>query len=97
MSRTPLVLVHGNPETAAIWGPLIGALDRADAIVLSPPGFGAGYREWGERLSIRGIRCCQPLASLALETICSIVVARSMSRRVSAFAAWVVSSKLTFR
>src|SRR3569833_2656196 len=40
VSRTPLVLVHGNPETAAIWGPLIGELDRADAVVLSPPGFG---------------------------------------------------------
>ncbi len=57
MSRTPLVLVHGNPETAAIWGPLIGQLDRADAVVLSPPGFGVpaphgfdssmtGYRDW---------------------------------------------------
>jgi pimeloyl-ACP methyl ester carboxylesterase len=57
MSRTPLVLVHGNPESAAIWGPLIGELDRADAIVLSPPGFGVPaprgfdsamttYRDW---------------------------------------------------
>jgi pimeloyl-ACP methyl ester carboxylesterase len=57
MSRTPLILVHGNPESAAIWGPLIGALDRADAIPLSPPGFGnpapqsfdssmTAYRDW---------------------------------------------------
>jgi pimeloyl-ACP methyl ester carboxylesterase len=57
MSRTPLVLVHGNPESAAIWGPLIGELDRADAIPLSPPGFGVPapadfdhatttYRDW---------------------------------------------------
>ena len=57
MSRTPLVLVHGNPESAAIWGPLIGELDRADAVVLSPPGFGVPaprgfdsstttYRDW---------------------------------------------------
>ena len=57
MSRTPLVLVHGNPETAAIWGPLIGELNRADAITLSPPGFGlpaprgfepsmTAYRDW---------------------------------------------------
>ena len=57
MSRTPLVLVHGNPETAAIWGPLIGELDRADAVVLCPPGFGVPaprsfdsstttYRDW---------------------------------------------------
>jgi pimeloyl-ACP methyl ester carboxylesterase len=37
----PAVFVHGNPETAAIWGPLLDALDRPDATTLSPPGFGA--------------------------------------------------------
>ncbi len=36
-----VVLVHGNPETAAIWGPLRAALGRDDVICLSPPGFGA--------------------------------------------------------
>lgn len=55
-----VVLVHGNPETAAVWDPLIGALrDRGvtDVVPLSPPGFGApvpegfdatvdGYRDW---------------------------------------------------
>lgn len=57
MSSTPLVLVHGNPETAAVWSSFIGELDRGDAIALSPPGFGApapsgfeatvtGYRDW---------------------------------------------------
>ncbi len=57
MIRTPLVLVHGNPETAVIWGGLIGELDRADVFVLSPPGFGVpvprgfdpappAYRDW---------------------------------------------------
>lgn len=57
MSRTPLVLVHGNPESAVVWGPLIGELDRADAVALSPPGFGVPaprdfdssmttYRDW---------------------------------------------------
>ena len=57
MSRTPLVLVHGNPESAVVWGPLIGQLDRADAVVVSPPGFGVpaprgfdpspnAYRDW---------------------------------------------------
>ena len=57
MARAPLVLVHGNPESSVIWGPLIGALDRADAIALSPPGFGVpapsgfvpsptAYRDW---------------------------------------------------
>ncbi|BBZ29986.1 alpha/beta hydrolase [Mycolicibacterium madagascariense] len=53
----PLVLVHGNPENAAVWGPLLEVLDRTDAIALSPPGFGVplprsfpatvdGYHRW---------------------------------------------------
>ena len=36
-----VVLVHGNPETDAVWDPLAEALDRDDVIRLSPPGFGA--------------------------------------------------------
>ncbi|WP_319452180.1 MULTISPECIES: alpha/beta hydrolase [unclassified Mycobacterium] len=55
-----LVLVHGNPETEAIWGPLVAALGRADVVTLSPPGFGAplpdgfdatfiAYRDWLEQ------------------------------------------------
>ena len=36
-----LVLVNGNPETAAIWPPLISELGRDDTLTLSPPGFGA--------------------------------------------------------
>jgi len=54
------VLVHGNPETSAIWGPLTAALHergRMSVIALSPPGFGApvpedfdptmdGYADW---------------------------------------------------
>ena len=54
-----VVLVHGNPETDAIWGPLVDALRRDDVVRLSPPGFGAplgdgfaptylGYRDWLE-------------------------------------------------
>jgi pimeloyl-ACP methyl ester carboxylesterase len=54
-----IVLVHGNPETEAIWGPLVDALQRDDVVRLSPPGFGAplgdgfaatylGYRDWLE-------------------------------------------------
>ena len=35
------VLVHGNPETADIWKPLIANLSRTDVETLSPPGFGA--------------------------------------------------------
>ena len=53
----PLVLVHGNPETVAVWDPLLSELDRDDVFRLSPPGFGAplttrspttmvGYRAW---------------------------------------------------
>jgi pimeloyl-ACP methyl ester carboxylesterase len=37
----PIVLVHGNPETDAIWDELRKHLGRDDVITLSPPGFGA--------------------------------------------------------
>ncbi|MET0580297.1 MAG: alpha/beta hydrolase [Ilumatobacteraceae bacterium] len=40
-----VVFVHGNPETAAIWDPLIVKLGRSDAITVSPPGFGAPVPE----------------------------------------------------
>ena len=54
-----VVLVHGNPETEAIWGPLVDALGRDDVVRLSPAGFGAplpddfpathlAYRDWLE-------------------------------------------------
>lgn len=59
MSTMTVVLVHGNPETNAIWGPLVDALGREDVVQLSPPGFGAplpddfsatylAYRDWLE-------------------------------------------------
>jgi len=59
MSDMTIVLVHGNPETDAIWGPLVDALQREDVVRLSPPGFGAplpdgfpasylAYRDWLE-------------------------------------------------
>jgi len=52
-----VVFVHGVPESAAIWGPLIAELGRDDVVLLSPPGFGAplpddfpatahAYRDW---------------------------------------------------
>jgi pimeloyl-ACP methyl ester carboxylesterase len=54
-----IALVHGNPETDALWDPLVGELGRADVVRLSPPGFGAplpdgftathqAYRDWLE-------------------------------------------------
>jgi pimeloyl-ACP methyl ester carboxylesterase len=44
----PAVFVHGNPETDAIWGPLLTELGRSDAVCLSPPGFGAPIPDgWG--------------------------------------------------
>lgn len=54
-----IVLVHGNPETDAIWDPLVDALGRTDVVRLSPPGFGSrlpddfpatyvAYRDWLE-------------------------------------------------
>ena len=43
-----VVLVHGNPETTAVWDPLRAALDRHDVVCLSPPGFGAPLpNSWG--------------------------------------------------
>jgi hypothetical protein len=55
----PLALVHGNPETAAVWDHLAPSLEAAGpgSGALSPPGFGAamppdfqvtpaGYRDW---------------------------------------------------
>jgi pimeloyl-ACP methyl ester carboxylesterase len=58
----PVVFVHGNPETAAVWDPLLAELEGAGAAGLrpmcsSPPGFGAplpagfgatvgDYRDW---------------------------------------------------
>jgi pimeloyl-ACP methyl ester carboxylesterase len=41
VSQTRAVFVHGNPDTAAIWGPLLVELGHPDAVTLSPPGFGA--------------------------------------------------------
>lgn len=44
MTARTVVLVHGNPETSAIWGPLITSLNERgvnDVVTLSPPGFGA--------------------------------------------------------
>lgn len=52
-----VVLVHGNPETPAVWDPLVAELGRDDVVRLAPPGFGApvpdgftatvdGYRDW---------------------------------------------------
>jgi pimeloyl-ACP methyl ester carboxylesterase len=36
-----IVLVHGNPETAAIWDELRQHLGAVETLTLSPPGFGA--------------------------------------------------------
>ncbi len=52
-----IVLVHGNPETKAIWDDLVPHLGSDDVVRLSPPGFGSpipsgfdcsteAYRDW---------------------------------------------------
>jgi pimeloyl-ACP methyl ester carboxylesterase len=52
-----IVLVHGNPETEAIWDDLVPHLGDHDVVRLSPPGFGSAiptgfdcstdaYRDW---------------------------------------------------
>jgi len=54
-----IVMVHGVPETDAIWWPLVESLGRDDVVLLSPPAFGApvpddfaathtAYRTWLE-------------------------------------------------
>lgn len=59
-----IVLVHGVPETDAIWDALVDALGRDDVVRLSPPGFGAplpdgfgagrlDYRDWLEAELVR--------------------------------------------
>jgi pimeloyl-ACP methyl ester carboxylesterase len=35
------VLVHGVPETTAVWDPLVAALERDDVALLALPGFGS--------------------------------------------------------
>ena len=42
---TRAVLVHGNPETAAIWEPMVAVLAHPDVLTLLPPGFGAPVPE----------------------------------------------------
>lgn len=39
------VFVHGNPETAALWEPLLAELGRDDVVTVSPPGFGVPVPE----------------------------------------------------
>jgi pimeloyl-ACP methyl ester carboxylesterase len=52
-----IVLVHGNPETEAVWDDLVPHLGNHDVVRLSPPGFGSAipsgfdcstdaYRDW---------------------------------------------------
>jgi pimeloyl-ACP methyl ester carboxylesterase len=52
-----IVLVHGNPETEAIWDDLVPHLRSGEVVRLSPPGFGSAipsgfdcstsaYRDW---------------------------------------------------
>jgi pimeloyl-ACP methyl ester carboxylesterase len=36
-----MVFVYGNPESEALWGPLLAELGRDDVLRLSPPGFGS--------------------------------------------------------
>ena len=44
----PAVLLHGNPETPAIWGPLRDVLQRSDVVTPRLPGFGASApAAWG--------------------------------------------------
>jgi pimeloyl-ACP methyl ester carboxylesterase len=44
VTHAPTVLVHGNPETPALWDPLVDSLEW-DVVRLAPPGFGAPLTE----------------------------------------------------
>jgi pimeloyl-ACP methyl ester carboxylesterase len=55
--KMTIVLVHGNPETEAVWDDLVPHLRDDDIVRLSPPGFGSAippgfdcsigaYRDW---------------------------------------------------
>src|SRR5262245_39944775 len=46
-----VVFVHGNPETAVVWAPLLEALGRDDVVKVSPPGFGAAIPDGFEATS----------------------------------------------
>ncbi|MGH2474574.1 MAG: alpha/beta fold hydrolase, partial [Candidatus Limnocylindrales bacterium] len=41
----PIVLVHGVPETEAVWDEFRAHLAEIESITLSPPGFGAPVPE----------------------------------------------------
>ncbi len=47
------VFLHGVPETASIWDPLIAELDRDDAITIALPGFGTPLPEGFEPTMFR--------------------------------------------
>jgi len=64
-----IVLVHGNPETDAIWDDLVSHLRNDDVVRLSPPGFGCAvpsgfdcstdaYRDW---LAVELEKLAQPI------------------------------------
>src|SRR6201996_7501585 len=84
----PAVFVNGNPENAAIWGPLLAELDRTDVVRLSPPGFGApvpdgfdctapAYRTWlAAELEALG----EPVDLVGHDVGGSIVVGLAMTR-----------------
>jgi pimeloyl-ACP methyl ester carboxylesterase len=84
----PAVFVNGNPENAAIWGPLLAELDRTDVVRLSPPGFGApipdgfdctapSYRTW---LSAELEAVGEPVDLVGHDVGGSIVVGIAMTR-----------------
>ena len=51
-----VVLGAWQPETDAVWDPLVEALGRADVIRVSPPGFGAPLMALSRQtVRVRGI------------------------------------------
>jgi len=83
-----VALIHGNPETAGIWEPLVDALGTRDVVRLSPPGLGApvppgwrapltAYRDW---LAAELQALCQPVDLVGHDWGGAHVVGGAMSR-----------------
>lgn len=92
-----VVLVHGVPETPAVWDPLLAALDRDDILAPQLPGFGCplpagfdptmdGYAGWLDDQ----LRDVDGPIDLVGHDWGALLALRVLSRRPAAFRSWVV-------
>jgi len=92
----PAVFVHGVPDTAGVWQPLIDCLGRDDVVALSLPGFGTdlpdeftatkeGYVDW----LLEELREIPDPIDLVGHDWGSMLVVRAVSLRSSLVRCWV--------